>query len=272
MLQKRIPIAVVTTDSYFSYSILKDVLTDPRIDCRCMYILPGSGAGSPLATLRKVYQRSGPRLVGYKVATAAVAGARNGLGRVGVVKDPGTPSALARRSQVPVRHARDCNGDAVIGHLAGLDIDQLLSVNVYQRMREPLLSTPTTGSLNTHFGLLPHYRGMSPVLWAMANGEPSIGLTVHRMVLAFDEGQIVRQSVLDLLPRESLLSAMVRGCAIARGLLVEAVLEFAADPSAGVPQLGEGTYFSLPTRAAVHGLRQQGRVLTRFSDLGLLLR
>lgn len=271
MADQPIRVAAVTTESFFSHSILLDVMTDPRVDFRAMVILPGSGADSPLATLRRVHGRSGPRLVGYKVATAGVAGARSALGRVGVVRNPATPSGLARRAGVPLHHVRDCNDDALVERLRRLNIEILLSVNVYQRMREPLLSTPEIGALNTHFGLLPQYRGMSPIVWAMARGEGTIGLTVHRMVLAFDEGKIVRQTVLPLEPGESVLRATVRGCQVARGLLAESVHELAADPEVGVAQSGDGSYFSLPTREAVRAVRQHGRALARTSDLRLLL-
>lgn len=271
MVGSPVRVAVVTTESYFSYSILADVLMDPGVECLAMIVLPGSGAASPLGTLRRVYRRSGPRLVGYKAATAAVASGRALAGRLGLVGEPATPTSLAERRRVPVHHVQDCNDSEVVNLIASLGIDILLSVNVYQRMLEPLLSSPGVGALNTHFGLLPHYRGMSPVLWAMANGERSIGITVHRMVLEFDEGRIVRQQVLDLEHGESVLRATVRGCRVARELLDDAVHELASNLDTGIPQQGAGSYYSLPTREAVAQLRRQGHALARVRDVRLLL-
>jgi len=44
-----------------------------------------------------------------------------------------------------------------------------------------------------HDSLLPVYRGFSPTVWAIANGEPATGATLFRMAEAVDAGDIVDQ-------------------------------------------------------------------------------
>lgn len=47
--------------------------------------------------------------------------------------------------------------------------------------------------LNVHYSLLPRYRGMHPVVWALLNLEPEVGLTVHLVDEGMDAGPIIHQ-------------------------------------------------------------------------------
>lgn len=53
---------------------------------------------------------------------------------------------------------------------------------------------PRLGAINIHGSLLPKYRGPAPVLWAIRNGDPEIGVTIHRMDDGFDTGPILAQT------------------------------------------------------------------------------
>ena len=47
--------------------------------------------------------------------------------------------------------------------------------------------------LNIHNGPLPRYRGVSPINWALKNGETSHGVTIHEITPGIDDGPIVSQ-------------------------------------------------------------------------------
>jgi methionyl-tRNA formyltransferase len=47
--------------------------------------------------------------------------------------------------------------------------------------------------MNVHGSLLPKYRGAAPVNWAILNGEKETGVTVQKMALALDAGDIIAQ-------------------------------------------------------------------------------
>jgi methionyl-tRNA formyltransferase len=57
-------------------------------------------------------------------------------------------------------------------------------------LRKPLLAVPRLGTLNTHMGLLPRYRGMNVAEWAALEGEP-VGVTVHLLDSGIDTGPII---------------------------------------------------------------------------------
>ncbi len=52
--------------------------------------------------------------------------------------------------------------------------------------------------LNVHLAPLPRYRGRHPLHWALINGEPEFGVTIHQMTRAFDAGHIYWQAMVSV--------------------------------------------------------------------------
>ena len=48
--------------------------------------------------------------------------------------------------------------------------------------------------INIHYALLPRYRGMHAIVWAMLNGETHVGFTLHETSLLLDQGPIIYQA------------------------------------------------------------------------------
>jgi hypothetical protein len=47
--------------------------------------------------------------------------------------------------------------------------------------------------MNVHTSLLPKYRGAAPIQWAIANGESETGVTIMKMDVGMDTGDILTQ-------------------------------------------------------------------------------
>jgi methionyl-tRNA formyltransferase len=58
-------------------------------------------------------------------------------------------------------------------------------------------------AINLHGSLLPKYRGRSPHIWAIINGEKFSGVTAHRIREMVDTGNILVQKVVPIDPDES---------------------------------------------------------------------
>ena len=56
-----------------------------------------------------------------------------------------------------------------------------------------LLSIPRRAVINLHYSLLPSYRGVYPVNWAITNGEKKTGFTYHFVNGKIDDGEIFMQ-------------------------------------------------------------------------------
>jgi methionyl-tRNA formyltransferase len=46
-------------------------------------------------------------------------------------------------------------------------------------------------AFNIHSGPLPSFRGPVPVFWQLKQGQPSLGISIHRLSAKFDDGEVV---------------------------------------------------------------------------------
>ena len=66
-----------------------------------------------------------------------------------------------------------------------------------------MLDLPRFGNLNLHGSLLPKYRGAAPIQWAVANGEPTTGVTTMRLDEGLDTGDILMQREMAIAPDQT---------------------------------------------------------------------
>jgi methionyl-tRNA formyltransferase len=76
--------------------------------------------------------------------------------------------------------------------------DLLLCAGFPWKIPPDALAVPRLGAMNGHPGLLPEYRGPSPVAWAIRNGEAEVGFTFHRMDADLDTGAVLAQGTAPL--------------------------------------------------------------------------
>ena len=72
--------------------------------------------------------------------------------------------------------------------------DLILSVNYLFIIKKELFLCAKLGAINIHGSLLPKYRGRTPHVWAIINGEKETGVTVHFIDEGCDTGDIITQS------------------------------------------------------------------------------
>src|SRR5947207_2003809 len=70
----------------------------------------------------------------------------------------------------------------------------------YWLLGEDLLASIPHGFLGFHFSPLPKYRGGSPLVWQLINGEPNVGLSLFSFSPGMDEGEIWAQRTLAVGP------------------------------------------------------------------------
>jgi methionyl-tRNA formyltransferase len=85
----------------------------------------------------------------------------------------------------------------------GFEFDNILSVNYLFILEGDVLSLAKKNAVNIHGSLLPRYRGRTPTVWSVINGEKEIGVTAHLMNEQCDDGDIIRQEVLTIGPDET---------------------------------------------------------------------
>jgi methionyl-tRNA formyltransferase len=128
------------------------------------------------------------------------------------------------------------SGRGIAQALAGCHPDLLVCSGFPWRLPSEVLRVPRLGAVNIHPSLLPRYRGPMPVHWAVRNGDPETGVTVHWMDEEFDTGPIIIQRggvpLDDKIAPGRLWHQMDRLAADLLGLALERI----ADGCAGDPQ------------------------------------
>ena len=124
---------------------------------------------------------------------------------VGVLTAPDRPSGRGRAPQpspaadaaaalgCPVLKPDRLDAD-VIEAVRALHADIMVVAAYGKIFRQGFLSLFPLGALNIHPSLLPRFRGPSPIAAAILAGDPETGVTIQRMALKFDTGDILAQS------------------------------------------------------------------------------
>jgi methionyl-tRNA formyltransferase len=105
------------------------------------------------------------------------------------------------------------------------------------------LNVPRLGAINGHPSLLPHYRGPSPVSWAIRNAETEIGYTWHRMDPGFDTGPILAQGTIALEDEHTWEELEPKLVPVVVELLTEALGRVEAGDPGDPQEPGAGDYF-----------------------------
>ena len=81
--------------------------------------------------------------------------------------------------------------DNIITSIEESDIDLVVCAGYHSIISKKVLRSKTI--INTHPSLLPKYRGLHGLVWAMLNFEKEVGFTIHLMNEYIDDGDILEQ-------------------------------------------------------------------------------
>ena len=71
--------------------------------------------------------------------------------------------------------------------------DIIITCAYGQFIPQKILDLPEMGCFNLHASLLPKLRGGAPIHWSIINGETKTGVTLMKMILQMDAGDIISQ-------------------------------------------------------------------------------
>jgi len=104
------------------------------------------------------------------------------------------PSQLVERARdqgIPTLQPETTASDEFLESITALDPDVLMVASYGEILRTPMLELAPHGALNVHASLLPRWRGASPIQRAILAGDPVTGVSVQRIVLALDKGDVL---------------------------------------------------------------------------------
>lgn len=134
--------------------------------------------------------------------------------------------------------------------------DLFVSVFFNQILKSETISIPPLSVLNIHPAYLPDYKGVSPVFWALVNGEKKSGVSVHFIDRGIDTGGIIKREQIKIDKSDTEDSLYWKAVLIGAPLLVSAISEIREKKNVEVISNKGGRYFSLPTKEAVKKFRK----------------
>ena len=99
---------------------------------------------------------------------------------------------------VPIFQPEKCSTPEFAELLRSFDADLFVVVAYGEIIKQHVLDIPKLGCINVHASLLPAYRGAAPMQRALMNGEKETGVSIIRLVLKMDAGDVICKEVLPL--------------------------------------------------------------------------
>ncbi len=151
---------------------------------------------------------------------------------------------LCAENDIPCITPANPNTPEVEAQVAALGADFLFSFYYRHMLKAPLLQSAKRGAYNMHGSLLPQYRGRVPVNWAVLHGERETGATLHQMTIKPDNGPIVDQFAVPILPDDTAQEVFEK-VTVAAELCLHRSLPQLIDGSVKLRQqdLSQGGYF-----------------------------
>jgi methionyl-tRNA formyltransferase len=147
---------------------------------------------------------------------------------------------IARHQNLPVLQPERAREESFIQQLRQFEPD-LIAVAAYgQILPKSILDLPRFGCLNVHTSLLPKYRGAAPIQRAILEGESETGVTIMKMDVGMDTGDILAQEKTPISPGDNSHILHDRLAQIGARLLVQTIPDYVAGKIQPRPQPAEG--------------------------------
>ncbi len=153
---------------------------------------------------------------------------------------PSPVKSLALRLGLPVLQPELARDEKFIAELRALQPDLIVVVAYGQILPPAILDLPRHGCLNVHPSLLPKYRGAAPIQWAIANGDTETGVTIMKMDVGLDTGDIIATRRTPIQPGDNSATLHDRLAQLGAELLAQTIPDYVAGKIQPRPQPAAG--------------------------------
>ena len=129
----------------------------------------------------------------------------------------------AQQLQLPILQPASLRTDDATAQINALSPDIILVVAYGLILPQALLDIPKYGCLNLHPSLLPKYRGPSPVVSSIKEGDESTGITLMLLDSGMDTGPVITQEILEIRSSDTAVTLTERLFARGAALLVKSI-------------------------------------------------
>ncbi len=181
--------------------------------------------------------------------------------------------SLAKSNNISICDTKDINSNEAIDFIKENQPEIMLCAHFNQLLKAPIFAIEKLKLINIHPSLLPKYKGVDPVFYALNNNANEIGVTLHRMDENFDTGEILSQSSMIVDSKKSLF---FNNCQLFKSG-VELAISWMKNANSSPIETMENNhqddplfdkdYDSWPTRKDVKDFNKSGRRLITISAL-----
>ena len=125
-----------------------------------------------------------------------------------------------------------------------LNADILVNVAYGLLLPEAVLNIPKFGCINIHPSLLPRFRGAAPIQRAIMAGDTITGVTIMKMDVGLDTGDIYKQITLPIDDTDTTATLIKKTSEIGVKLLLEVLAEIETGSDKATPQNNEQTVYA----------------------------
>jgi methionyl-tRNA formyltransferase len=143
---------------------------------------------------------------------------------------------IAQEQGVPVFQPESINTPEGVAVLKEWQADLLVVAAYGQILSADVLGATAQGGINVHASLLPKYRGAAPIAWAIYHGETRTGVTIIRMSVGLDAGDMLAQEAIDIGPEETAGELEARLAPLGARLAIQVIEQIRAGTAQGFKQ------------------------------------
>ena len=110
---------------------------------------------------------------------------------------------VAEEAGIPVFQPVKLRDPEAVKTVAKAKPDMIIVAAFGQILPKEVLDLPKYGCINAHASLLPAYRGAAPIQWAILNEDEKTGITIMKMDVGLDTGDILLQKRIEIAPDET---------------------------------------------------------------------
>lgn len=154
-----------------------------------------------------------------------------------VVTQPDTPKGRSKKlissdialvcekENIPVLKPNIIN-NKLIEQLTNLNADLFITFAYGVILPKSFFSISKLGGINIHPSLLPKYRGASPIQTALLNGDTVSGITIQKMALKVDSGDILLQHKFNISDKDDAITIEQKVSEISSILIIKLLNNF----------------------------------------------
>ncbi|MDD1611634.1 MAG: methionyl-tRNA formyltransferase [Methylococcaceae bacterium] len=116
---------------------------------------------------------------------------------------PSPVKETALAAGIPVLQPESLKSSDALRELAAFSADLMIVVAYGMILPQAVLDIPRLGCLNIHASLLPRWRGAAPIQRALMAGDTETGVTIMRIVLKLDAGDMLHKEVLPIVSTDT---------------------------------------------------------------------